>query len=154
MILRVTFPKVPRWGIITVNSFLRRDQAWICCLPSEPSSSLTPHPSECVFVSQLKICFISHPMSWSWVVRSSRRLILLEFTFPLLVMLVGVPRGRRRDKDDDRIKVLMKCNLDREDCASFVSPLSFYLTSWISGRDSCLVGVSRHIPSSSMLWAS
>ena len=36
--------------------------------------------------------------------------------------------------------------LDCEDHVSFVSPLSSYLTSWISGRDFCLVGVSCHSP--------
>ena len=36
--------------------------------------------------------------------------------------------------------------LDREDRVSFMSPLSSYLTSWISGRDFCLVGVSCHSP--------
>ena len=61
-------------------------------------------------------------------------------------MFVGVLGARHQDIDDDQINVLMKCNLDREDCASFVSPLSSYLTSGISGRDSCLVGVSCHGP--------
>ena len=48
------------------------------------------------------------------------------------------------------INVLTKCNLDREDCVGFVSPLSSYITSWISGWDSCFVGVSCHNPSSVM----
>ena len=86
-----------------------------------------------------------HSVSGSWVARSSRRSILLEFSFPLLVMLVGVLRTRRQDKDGDRINAPMKCNLDREDCVSLRSP--FILPyAWISGRDSCLVGVSCHIP--------
>ena len=72
---------------------------------------------------------MSHSMSCLSVARSSRRLILLDFPFLLVVMLDGVLKARRRDKDDDRINVLMKCNLDREDCASFVFPLSSYLTS-------------------------
>ena len=37
-------------------------------------------------------------------------------------MLVGVLRARRQDEDGDRINVPMKCNLDREDCASLRSP--------------------------------
>ena len=41
---------------------------------------------------------------------------------------------------------LREGQLDHEDRVSFVSPLSTYLTSWISGRDSCLVGVSCHSP--------
>ena len=36
--------------------------------------------------------------------------------------------------------------MDHEDHVSFVSPLSSYLASWISRRDSCLVGVSCHNP--------
>ena len=39
-------------------------------------------------------------------------------------MLVGVLRGRRRDKDGDRNNVPMKRNLDREDCASLRSPFT------------------------------
>ena len=38
--------------------------------------------------------------------------------FLLVVMLDVVLKARCRDKDDDRINVLMKCNLDREDCVS------------------------------------
>ena len=87
---------------------------------------------------------MSHPMSWSWVVRFSRRSIPLEFSFPLLIMSVGVLRTRRQDKDGDRINTLMKCTLDREDYTSLRFP--FVLPyAWISGRDSCLVGVSCHI---------
>ena len=58
---------------------------------------------------------MSHSMSCLSVARSSRRSILLYFPFLLVVMLDGVLRARRRDKDDDRINVLMKCKLDRED---------------------------------------
>ena len=90
---------------------------------------------------------MSHSMSWSWVVWSSRRSILLEFFLSSPVMLVGVLKARHRDKDGDRVNVPMQCNLDHEDRVS-CAPLSSYLTSWISGRDSCLVGVSCHSPSS------
>ena len=42
--------------------------AWNCCLPNlnlyHPLLSITP---DVCFVSQLKKCFISHSMSWSWV---------------------------------------------------------------------------------------
>ena len=87
---------------------------------------------------------MSHPMSWSWVVRSSRRSIVLEFSFLLVVMLAGVLRASRRDKDGDWINVHLKCTLDREDYVSWRFP--FVLPyAWISGRDSCLVGVSCHI---------
>ena len=48
-----------------------------------------------------------------------------------------------------RINVLTKCNLNREDCVSLRFPFTLPYA-WISGRDSCLVGVSCHIPSSGM----
>ena len=72
---------------------------------------------------------MSHSMSCLSVARSLRRSILLDFPFLLVIMLDGVLKARRRDKDDDRINVLMKCNLDREDRVSFASPLSSHLTS-------------------------
>ena len=71
-------------------------------------------------------------------------------------MLVGVLRARRQDKDGVQITVHLKCTLDREDCTSLRFP--FILPyAWISRRDSCLVGVSCHIPSfwhctSTSLW--
>ena len=40
-------------------------------------------------------------------------------------------------KDDDRINVLMKCNLDREVCVSFVPPC--LLTSRLESRVEILV---------------
>ena len=40
-------------------------------------------------------------------------------------MLVGVLRARRQDEDGDRINVLMKGNLDREDCVRSRSPSSY-----------------------------
>ena len=116
---------------------------WNCCPPSEPSSSVSFHPSWCVSrvsTREMALCLIP------WVVRSSRRSILLEFPFPLNVMSIGVLRTRRQDKDGDRINVHLKCNLDREDYTSLRFP--FILPyAWISRRDSCLVGVSCHIPS-------
>ena len=99
------------------------------------------------FTSQLVRCFYVSFLSGSWVARSLRRSILLEFLFPLVVMLVGVPGARHRDNDGDRINVHSKCNLDHEDCVSLRSP-SILPYAWISGRDSCLVGVSCHVPAS------
>ena len=68
-------------------------------------------------------------------------------------MSVGVLRERHWDNDGDRINILMKCNLDREDyvnlCSPFILPYA-----WISGRDSCLVGVSCHIPNSGLTYDS
>ena len=37
-------------------------------------------------------------------------------------MLVGVLRGRRRDKDGEQVNVQLKYNLDREDYVSLRSP--------------------------------
>ena len=116
---------------------------WNCCLPSEPSSSVSFHPSWCVSrvsTREMVLCLIP------WVVRSSRRSTLLESPSSLHVMLAGFLRARRQDKDGVQINVHLKCNLDREDCTSLRFP--FILPyAWISRRDSCLVGVSCHIPS-------
>ena len=64
-------------------------------------------------------------------------------------MSVGVLGARHQDKDGDRVSVLMKCNLDREDRVS-LCPCVLLPYAWISGRDFCLVGVSCHIPSSGL----
>ena len=40
-------------------------------------------------------------------------------------MLARVLRARLRDNDGDRINVLMKGNLDREDCVRLGSPSSY-----------------------------
>ena len=107
--------------------------------------SFTPLDVFCVSTRDVST---SHSVSWFGIARSSRRSILLEFLPPLVVMLVGVPGARHQVSDGGRINVLMKCTLDREDCVGLVPPLSSYLTTWISGRDSCLVGVSCHSPRS------
>ena len=75
-----------------------------------------------------------------------------SFPFLFLSWLAGVLRARRQDKDGVQINVHLKCNLDREDCTSLRFP--FILPyAWISRRDSCLVGVSCHIPSSGLSYA-
>ena len=61
-------------------------------------------------------------------------------------MLDVVLKARRRGQGDALNQHPREGHLDREDRVSFVSPLSSYLTSSISGRDSCLVGVSCHSP--------
>ena len=110
---------------------------------ASPSSSVSFHPSWCVSrvsTREMVLCLIP------WVVRSSRRSTLLESPSSLHVMLAGFLRARLRDNDGDRINVHSKCNLDREDYTSLRFP--FILPyAWISRRDSCLVGVSCHIPS-------
>ena len=93
-------------------------------------------PMDVCLVSQLERgCYVSFReliLSCSFL----RRLILLEFSFPLLVMLVGVLRERLRDNDGDQINALMKCTLDREDYTSCVSP-SLYPT--LESRDEIFV---------------
>ena len=54
------------------------------------------------------------------------RSVLLESPSSLHVMLTGFLRARLQDDDGDRINVLMKRNLDHEDCVSPRSP--FHLT--------------------------
>ena len=103
-------------------------------------------PLDVCFVCQLERCFNV----------SLRELILSCSTFekidPSRVPFssrchVGwSSQSKTSRQDDDRIKVLMKCNLDREDCASLHSPFTLAYA-WISRRDFCLVGVSCHIPS-------
>ena len=141
------------YGIIAIISSLLWNHA-----PSYSSVELLPiqlslcHlplsiiPDVCA-MSQLKRCSYVSFRELILSARSSRRSIPVGFSFlSVVIMLDAVLRARRRDKDGDWINTFMKCNLDREVCVSFVSPLSSYLTSWISGRDSCLVGVSCHSP--------
>ena len=154
--LWATLPKVPRYGMMADNSSLSWNHApsysaWNCAYQLESSFSVSLHPSLDVCVeSQLKRYSTSHSVSWSWVARSSRSSILLDFPFLLVVMLDGVLKARRRDKDEDQINTLMKCTLDREYYTSLRFPFVLPYP-WISGRESCLVGVSCHIPSSGLL---
>ena len=81
----------------------------------------------------LDVYLVSQPERWFYV--SFRELILSCSTFekvdpsrvpsPLVVMLAGVLRARRQDKDGDRFNMLMKCTLDREDYTSCVPPSSY-----------------------------
>ena len=121
-------------------------QRGIVAYQIEPPSSF--HPSWCVFcvsAQEMFQCLTPWVDPGLFDLRADRPFYI--FSFPLVVMLVGVLGTRHWDKDGDWMNVLMNCNLDREDCVSCVPP--FMLPSaWISGRDSCLVGVSCHIPSS------
>ena len=80
-------------------------------------------PMDVCFVSQLERCFYA----------SFRGLILSCSTFgknnsfrvfPFLSLIVGVLKARLQVNDDERINVLMKGNLDREDCASWRPPFT------------------------------
>ena len=104
------------------------------------------HPFKVCFVSQLKRCSTSHSASWSWVARSLRRSIPIELSCSFILVLgedlrskdakINMTQGVDIFKKGSRIKKIMLA------CV----PLSPYLTTWISGRDSCLVGVSCHYP--------
>ena len=56
-------------------------------------------------------------------------------------------RQRCQDQHDAMTQYPREEQMDREDCDSVVSPLPLSDYAWISGRDSCLVGVSCHSPS-------
>ena len=110
-------------------------------------------PLEVCFVSQLERCFY---VSFRGLILScstfEKNDSFRVFPFLSLSWLAGVLRARLQDNDGDRINVPMKCNLDREDYTSLCFPFVLPYT-WISGRDSCLVGVSCHIPSSGLTYA-
>ena len=112
--LRVTIPKVPRCGIMatqplatltTVHHLLKREIVVYLVNLRHLFHSI---PMDVCFVSQLNRWFMSHSVSCLSVARSFRRLILLDFPFRLVVMLDGVLKARRRDKDEDQINILEK----------------------------------------------
>ena len=135
--LRVTFPKVPRYGIMAI---------FPCYFETLVKLFL---PSLLVHVLPHSSRDVSMPpsMSWSWVVRYSRRSILLEFSLSSCCLVGWNSQSKTSRQSWWSNQCSYEVHLDREDCVSFVSPLFSYLTSWISGRDSCLVGVSCHSPS-------
>ena len=126
---------------------------WNCCLPSEPSSSVSLHFFRCMLRVSAQEMLLW--LTW-WAdpkligLREDR--FFRSCPFPLAVMLAGVLRAKRQDKDGVQINVHLKCNLDREDYTSLRFPFVLPYP-WISGRDSCLVGVSCHIPSSGLSYA-
>ena len=127
------------------------------------------HPPKCEIVVHLvNLCHLSHsiPLAVCSVSQLERcfsvslhELILScsifnkidpSRVFPFLSLSCWLEFSEtHQDKDGGWINVLMKCHLDHEDCVSLRSP--FILPyAWISGRDSCLVGVSFHNPSQCM----
>ena len=148
--LQVTFPEVPRFGIMADNSLLSWNHApscsaWNCAYQLEPLSSVSLHPSRCMLrVSAREMlrcltrelilsCSIFEKIDPSRVSFSSR-------------CHVGWSSQSKTTRQRWWLNQrLMKCNLDREDYVSLRFP--FILPyAWISGRDFCLVGVSCHIP--------
>ena len=145
-----------RYGIIAIISSLLWNHA-----PSYSSVELLPiqlnlchlplsiAPDVCA-MSQLKRCSYVSLRELILSARSSRRSIPVGLSFlSVVIMLDGLLGERRRDKDGDWINNPKRCNLDREDYVSLCSPFILPYT-WISGRDSCLVGVSCHSPSSGL----
>ena len=151
IVLRVTFPKVPRYGIVGIISSLFWNHApsysaWNCVYQLESSFSVSLHPSLDVCVeSKLKRYSTSHSVSWSWVARSLRRSISIEFPLSSSCRM-KISKAKTSTLIEATDQHLREEQLDHEDGVSLY-PLSSYLTSWISGRDSCLVGVSCHSPS-------
>ena len=126
--LRVTVPKVSRCGIMatqllaTLTIVYHILKSGIVVYLVNLCHLLHPIPMDVCFVSQLeRSCYVSF-----------RELILSCSTFekidPSRVPFssrchVGwSSQSKTSRQDDDRIKVLMKCNLDREDYTSCISP--------------------------------
>ena len=143
---------MPRYGIMaiqllatltTVYHILKAGIVVYLASPRHLSHSIS---SDVCFVSQLERCdnVSSHELILSCSVFEkidSSRVFLSSSRH-----VSWSSQSKTSRQDDDRIKVLMKCNLDREDYTSLRFP--FILPyAWISRRDSCLVGVSYHIPS-------
>ena len=105
-------------------------------------------PLDVCFVSQLERCFyVSFRKLILWSLRWS---IIVEL--PLSSCLMKVSKAKTSRSIGEMNRHLREGQLDHEDCVSFASPLSSYLMSWISGRDSCLVGVSYHSPSLDLVY--
>jgi hypothetical protein len=109
----------------------------LCHLPL----SIAPHMC---FVPQLKRCFyvsfrelILWSLRWSIPVEVSRSsvLVLGEDLESKVVKFKMMQWINIFDEGSWIVKIVIAC-----------VPLSSYLTTWISGRDSCLVGVSCNIP--------
>ena len=145
---------VPLWNhgnyiLTTLKTMHYPTPAWNCRLPIWTFvicfSSII---SDVCFASQLKGCFYA---SFRELILCSLRSMIHSCEVVLLSCRhVGWSSRRKgcHNQYDVADQHLREGQLDHENrVISFVSPLSSYLTSWISGRDSCLVGVSCHSPS-------
>ena len=132
IILRVTFPKVSRYGIMAIISLLLWNSCSIlfkCGIVAsqiEPSSSVSFLPSRCLFCVSARDVPTSHSISWSWVARSMWRSLLVEF--PLFLWSLCL-YGDLESKDA-KINLKQWLNtfekeMDHEDCDSFVT--TFFL---------------------------
>ena len=119
--------------------------AWNCCLPNWASPSVSFHPW-CVSCVSAQETFLRLT---PWVDFECSNLEEIDSCrVSLCCHHVGWRSRKQRcqDKYDAMNQYLQWGQLDREDCVSLHFP--FILPyAWISGRDSCLVGVSCHIPS-------
>ena len=99
-----------------------------------------------VFCVSTRDVSTSHSTSWYCLARSSRRWILVELLSVVIAwMKISKARMSRSTYATNQQPFEVQPGSWRS-CWS-CAPLPSYLTSWISGRDSCLVGVSCHIPS-------
>ena len=143
---------VPLWNhgnylLTTLKTMHYPTPAWNCRLPIWTFvicfSSII---SDLCFASQLKGCFY---VSFRELILCSLR-SMIHSCEVVLLSCGHVGWSSRRKGCHNQYEVadqhLGEGQLYREDRVSFVSPLSSYLTPWISGRDSCLVGVSCHSP--------
>ena len=111
-------------------------------LPNCPITVVSFPNWVCHFFEFLQTIVCELPLTWYEELQES---FSIEF-LSVVVVLDGVLKARCQDQDDAMNQHLREEQLDHEYCVVFVSPVSSYLTSWISGRDSCLVGVSCHSP--------
>ena len=146
MLYESPFPKVSRYGIMAITSSLLWNHApsysSVELLPTNlnPCHLLPPISLDVCFVSQLKRCFnVSlHELILSCSI--FEKIVSCRVSFPLHRVGWRSRRQRRQEQCDAIYRYLREGQLDREDCDSFVTPLSSYFTSWISGRDSCFSG--------------
>ena len=127
--LRVTFPKVPRYGIMAISP--RYFETLVKIVSTVLPDVYLPLSSRDVAMS--------HSMSWSWLVRSSRGSFSVES--PSIDIVLDEDLASK----DVKIDLSQQINTLEKTVGSWslwylVSPLSSYLTSLISGWDSCLVG--------------
>ena len=146
MLYESPFPKVSRYGIMAITSSLLWNHA-----PSYSSVELLPtnlNPCHLLPPISLDVCFVSQPkrcfnVSLHELILSCsifEKIVFCRVSFPLHRVGWRSRRQRRQEQCDAIYRYLREGQLDREDCDSFVTPLSSYLTSWISGRDSCFSG--------------
>ena len=152
MIARVTSSKMSRYGIMAIQLL----------------AMLTTihHPLKCgivVYLVNLRHLFHSIPLDECFVYQlgrcsylslhelilntpSSRRSFSVESPYVVIVLDEDLASKDVKIHFNQWINIFEKGNCIMKTVLACVS-LSSYLTSWISGRDSCLVGVSCHSPS-------